>query len=716
MNEKESVNLENRDQLLESLVVFAKIHNVPISAEALTDGLPVEEGGLMPELFSVKNAKSGFTRAAARAGFRSRLVKKTLGRFSSLVLPAIILLKDHGACILLEVNVKDDTVRVIIPEVGTAEETMPIAELEEIYLGYAFLLKKQYHFDLKNHTVKHDKEEHWFWGTLGRFKDIYTDVLIASVLINLFILATPLFTLNVYDRVIPNNAVGTLWTLASGVLFIFFMDTVLRIMRSHYLDLASQRGGIIMSSMMFEKVLHNKLDSKPKSVGYFAQNLKDFESLNNFFSSVSMTVIIDLPFAIIFLFVIGWIAGIVVLVPLFTILLLLLNAYYVMRMLRGNIQEMHDAYKLKNGILIESLGALETIKTLGTSGLAQWRWEETNGEIAVKNKQLQMRSHVIRNITDFLTKFNTIIVVIVSVFQIQDQQMTMGALLAVMILTGKVVGSVKQIPSMLIQYESVKGTYNELQEIMDMPVEKESDKSYIGIEELQGNVVFDNVSYSYPGEESMSIKDVSFTIKPKEKVAIVGRMGAGKSTVQKLIMKLYEADEGSVLIDGIDIKQIEPADLRKGIIYVPQSITLFNGTLRENIAYRAPYVSDQKVVKAAKFSACMDFINGHPKGFEMMVGERGENLSGGQKQTIGVARAFLVPGSMILLDEPTNSMDGVTEKKFINNLKEYLGDETLIVISHKNSILALVDRIIVMENGKIIMDGPKDEILRSLNG
>jgi len=359
---------------------------------------------------------------------------------------------------------------------------------------------------------------------------------------------------------------------------------------------------------------------------------------------------------------------------------------------------------------------LETIKNLGTSGLAQWRWEETNGEIAVKNKQLQMRSHVIRNITDFLTKFNTIIVVIVSVFQIQDQQMTMGALLAVMILTGKVVGSVKQIPSMLIQYESVKGTYNELQEIMDMPVEKESDKSYIGIEELQGNVVFDNVSYSYPGEESMSIRDVSFTIKPKEKVAIVGRMGSGKSTMLKLIMKLYEAKEGSVLIDGIDIKQIEPADLRKGIIYVPQSIILFNGTLRENIAYRAPYVSDQRVVKAAKFSACMDFINGHPKGFDMMVGERGENLSGGQKQTIGVARAFLVPGNMILLDEPTNSMDGVTEKKFIKNLKEYLGDETMIVISHKNSILDLVDRIIVMENGKIIMDGPKDEILRSLNG
>jgi ATP-binding cassette subfamily C protein LapB len=494
------------------------------------------------------------------------------------------------------------------------------------------------------------------------------------------------------------------------------MDTILRIMRSHYLDLASQRGGIIMSSMMFEKVLNNKLDSKPKSVGYFAQNMKDFEGLNNFFSSVSMTVIIDLPFAIIFLVVIAWIAGIVVLVPLFTIVLLLLNAYYVMRILKDNIQEMHDAYKLKNGILIESLSALETIKTLGTAGLAQWRWEETNGDIAVKNKKLQMRSHVIRNITDFLTKFNTVIVVIVSVYQIQQQSMTMGALLAVMILTGKVVGSVRQIPSLLIQYESIKGTYGELQEIMDMPVERSDDKSYIGLENLRGDIIFDNVSYSYPGEENMSIKNISFTIKAKEKIAIVGRMGAGKSTIQRLIMKLYEAEEGSVLIDGIDIKQIEPADLRKGIIYVPQNITLFNGTLRENIAFRAPHVSDQHIVKAAQFSGSMDFINKHPQGFEMLVGERGENLSGGQKQTIGIARAFLVPGSVILLDEPTNSMDGVTEKKFIKNLKEYLSDETIIVISHKNSILDLVDRIIVMENGKIIMDGPKDEIMGALNG
>lgn len=715
MSETEEGIKIHRDQLLECLVEFTKIHNRPMSVEALTQGLPVEDA-MMTELFSVKNAKSGFTRAAERAGFKSRLVKKELKRFSSLLLPAILLLKDHGACILLSIDEEQQSARVLIPEMRLGEDTVSLEELEELYIGYAFLLKHQYHFDFKKHSVSHEKKGHWFWGTLARFKDIYVDVIIASILINLFVLATPLFTLNVYDRVIPNNATGTLWTLAFGVVFIFFMDTVLRTMRSHYLDIASQKGGIIMSSMMFEKVLNNKLDSKPKSVGYFAQNLKDFEGLNNFFSSVSMTVLIDLPFAIIFLVVIGWIAGIVVLVPLFTIILLLLNAYYVMRILKDNIQEMHDAYKLKNGILIESLGALETIKTLGTSGLAQWRWEETNGDIAVKNKKLQMRSHVIRNITDFLTKFNTIIVVIVSVYQIQSQSMTMGGLLAVMILTGKVVGSVRQIPSLLIQYESVRGTYKELQEIMDMPVEKDSEKSYIGMSCVEGNITFDHVSYSYPGEESLSIKDISFTIKAGEKVAIVGRMGAGKSTVQKLIMKLYEADEGSVLIDGIDIKQIEPADLRKGIVYVPQNITLFNGTIRENIAFRAPYSPDKQIIKAAQFSGCMDFINKHPQGFAMLVGEKGENLSGGQKQTVGIARAFLVPGNIILLDEPTNSMDGVTEKKFIANLKEHLADETLIVISHKNSILELVDRIIVMENGKIIMDGPKEEILGCLNG
>jgi len=705
----------HRDQLLECLVEFTKIHNRPMSVEALTQGLPVEDA-MMTELFSVKNSKSIFSRAAERAGFKSRLVKKELKRFSSLLLPAILLLKDHGACILLSIDAQEQTARVLIPEMRLGEDTVSLDELEELYIGYAFLLKHQYRFDFKRNIVSNEKKGHWFWGTLARFKDIYMDVIIASFLINLFVLATPMFTLNVYDRVIPNNATGTLWTLAFGVVFIFFMDTVLRTMRSHYLDIASQKGGIIMSSMMFEKILNNKLDSKPKSVGYFAQNLKDFEGLNNFFSSVSMTVLIDLPFAIIFLVVIGWIAGIVVLVPLFTIIFLLLNAYYVMRILKDNIQEMHDAYKLKNGILIESLGALETIKTLGTSGLAQWRWEETNGEIAVKNKKLQMRSHVIRNITDFLTKFNTVIVVIVSVYQIQNQAMTMGALLAVMILTGKVVGSVRQIPSLLIQYESIKGTYKELQEIMDMPVEKDSEKSYIGLSCVEGAITFDRVSYSYPGEESLSIKEISFTIKAGEKVAIVGRMGAGKSTVQKLIMKLYEADKGSVLIDGIDIKQIEPADLRKGIVYVPQNITLFNGTIRENIAFRAPYSTDQQIVKAAQFSGCMDFINKHPQGFSMLVGEKGENLSGGQIQTVGIARAFLVPGNIILLDEPTNSMDGVTEKTFINNLKEHLADETLIVISHKNSILELVDRIIVMENGKIIMDGPKEEILGCLNG
>ncbi|MBN2894520.1 MAG: type I secretion system permease/ATPase [Campylobacterales bacterium] len=708
------MQFEQHDPLLQSLVIFTQIHNVPMSAEALVAGLPIEPGGLMPELFSVRSAKSGFARAAARAGFKSRLVKKELRRFSPLLMPVILLLREHDACILLSIDEAMQTARIIVPEVGAAEETIALEELEARYLGYAFLLKQEYHFDLLRQQVLHQTKQHWFWGTMARFKEVYIDVLVASLLINLFVLATPLFTLNVYDRVIPNNATGTLWTLATGVLFIYLMDTVLRILRSHYLDLASQKGGIIIASMMFEKVLNNKLDVKPKSVGYFAQNLKDFEGLNAFASSLSMTVLIDLPFAIIFLAVIGWIAGIVVLVPLITVVLLLLNAYYVMKVLKDNIRQMQDAHKLKNGILIESLSALETIKTLGTSGLAQWRWEETNGDIALKNKRLQMRSHVIRDITDFLTKFNTVVVVVVSVYQIQQHAMTMGALLAVMILTGKVVASVRQIPTLLIQYESVRGTYKELQEIMDMPVEKSEEKSYIGMSEIRGDIVFDNVSFAYRDEEKRSLRNLSFTIKAGEKVAIVGRMGSGKSTLLKLIMKLYEPQEGSVLVDGIDINQIEPADLRKNIIYVPQNVMLFNGTLRENIAYRAPHVSDSVIVRAAQFGGCMEFVNRHPKGFEMLVGEKGENLSGGQKQTVGIARAFLVPGSVILLDEPTNSMDGVSEKRFLDHLKTYLDDQTMIVISHKHAILELVDRIIVLDNGKIVMDGSKEQILGHL--
>ncbi|QCD53106.1 type I secretion system permease/ATPase [Campylobacter sp. RM16192] len=702
------------DELLDCLVIFTKLHNNPYTADALVKGLPVNENESV-ELFSLNGSKSLFTRAAKRAGFISTLVNKEIDEISPLVLPCILILKGKKACIL-ESFENVTQAKIITPDTPNGSTIVDISKLRNEYLGYAYFLKREFAPEDNGNYLIDSKSEHWFWGTLKRSKKIYIDVLIASIVVNLFVLASPLFTMNVYDRVVPNNAVETLWVLAFGVSFVYIVDLFLKFIRTYFLDIAGKKSDIIMSSLLFERVMDIKLSVKPKSVGSFANNLREFDTVRNFFTSSTLVVLVDLPFSILFLLVIYFLSGVMVLVPIIFIALIMIYTFLIKDPLQNSIKSTFEASSKKNGILIETLNGLETIKTMGATGYAQWNWEEATGEIANKSIKSKLISASIGTVTSFLVQLNTVAVIVLGVYMIQDTKLTMGGLIAAVMLSSRAIAPMGQVASLLANFEQTKTAYGSLKNIMNLPVERPDGKKFVRRNTFDGKIEFKNVSFSYPESAKSSLDRVNFVINPGEKVGIIGKNGSGKTTIQKIILGLYSPTEGSVLIDGIDINQIDPADLRRNIGYVPQDVMLFKGTVRANIVYKAPHVDDMQIIRAAKVSGVDEYVDSHPLGFDMPVLERGEGISGGQRQAIAVARAFLLDSPIILLDEPTNSLDSGVEYKLKNNLKYNTENKTVVLITHKTSLLDLVDRLIVVDGGKILLDGKKEDVLAKLNG
>lgn len=704
------------DPLLQCLVLFTQLYHKPFTAEALVAGLPTPPSGGTTRLYSLKSSKSLFSRAASRAGLKSTLVKRKLSDISVLQLPMILVLENSQACILDSISADRKTCKVILPAEEAVEETVALEVLEQEYTGFAFLIKKPFVYNENDSLTLNVKHKHWFWDTIKLSKNIYRDVIYASILVNLFVLASPLFTMSVYDRVIPNNATETLWVFAIGVLVVYTLDTFLKFTRAMLLESAGKKSDIIMSSIIFEKVLDLKMSSHPKSVGSFASNLKDFDSIRSFLTNATLTALVDFPFAIIFLLVIGYIGGWIVIVPILMMALILAYALFLRNPLRESIEETHKASAAKSSIMIEALQNIETLKTLGASGQVQWAWEEATGEIAQKSLKSRLLSTSISTITGFLMQLTTVLTVIVGVYLIGEHELTMGGLIAIIIISSRTVAPMGQAAALIANYSDAKSAYDVLEGIISQPSERPHGHKFITRPNLKGDIEFRDVSFSYDDTEHSAINNVTFSIKPGEKVAIIGRIGSGKSTVAKLLLNLYQPKHGSILLDGIDIAQIDPADLRRNISYVSQDINLFKGSAKDNIAYRHSRVSDEQMIRASVVSGADEFIRKHPKGYEMPIGERGMGLSGGQRQSIGIARALLLDCPVVVMDEPTNAMDQLSENRLIANLEEYLSDKTVIVITQKNTILSLVDRIIVMNEGKIYLDGPKEQVLAKLSG
>jgi ATP-binding cassette subfamily C protein LapB len=691
------------DPLLDCLLLITKLEHKPHSADALTAGLPLVNNRLTPDLF---------IRAAGRAGLSARVVKRRLQDISNLLLPAVLLLNNGHACIVERIS--DNSARIIQPESGAGTKSLPVDELARDYSGYVIFVQSGYQFDERTRTTVIQRPQNWFWDTFRASLPLYSEVILAALLINLFALASPLFIMNVYDRVVPNRAIETLWVLGIGVSIVYCFDFLIRTLRGYYIDVAGKRSDIILSATLFERVLGIKLEARPASVGAFANNLHEFDSFREFFTSATLTALIDLPFVFLFIYIIWMIGGSLAAVPLVVLPLSLLSGYIVQRALADKVRELLRHSAQKQATLIETLTGLETIKSLGAEGATQRRWEQISGTIANLGVKTRFLSSCAINITVYLQQMATVAVVIYGVYLISDGELSMGGLIAATILTGRALAPLAQIAGTLTRYHQARSAYRSIDAIMRAPLERPANKEFLARPVLNGSIEFRNVSFSYPGQKVDVLENVSFKLNSGEHTAIIGRIGSGKSTIERLILGLYQPSAGSILLDGTDSRQIDPADLRRNIGYVPHDSFLFYGSVKENIRHGMPHADDRQVLDAASIAGVTDFIDRHPSGFDLQVGERGEMLSGGQRQSIAVARALLHNPPILVMDEPSNAMDNTTEELFKTRFGVWAKDRTLVLVTHRASLLSLVDRLIVMDNGRIIADGPKEHVLDAL--
>lgn len=703
---RETSSLPGGGPLAASLTLIAALHGRRISRDALLSGLPMENGVLTPALF---------TRAAKRVGLASKIIKSPLERINGLLCPAVLILGGSRACVVTSIDAAAEKASVIFPgemDEGTAE--LSFETLRDIYTGYVIYLKPQFKFDERAGADDKRRKGHWFWETLATEKNIYRDVIIASLLSNIFAFAMPLFVMNVYNRVVPNNAVETLWVMAIGVFIMITADFALHMARGYLTDLAASRTNTRLSADMMEQVLSMRSEARPASVGSMVSSIQGFDSVRSFISSATVFAYVDLPFSIFFIIVIAIIAWPLAIPILIGGLLVLAEAVMVQKQMRELSETTNRASSLKNATMVESLVAIESVKTQNLESTVQNRWEKTVAHLEAANVKMRLLSSAVISWTQWINVTISIATMVIGVYLIRANAISMGSLIAAYMLSSRAMMPISRVAGLLMQYYSTSRSLSALDDIMNKETEHEEGVTFLSRPDIAGGIQFRDVGFTYPEQERPALSALNFTVKPGEHVAIVGPIGSGKSTLFKLILKLFRQTEGSILIDGTDSRQMDPAELRRAVGVVPQEVMLFYGTLRDNLVMGNPYITDQALLQAIQISGVDGIVKNHPKGFDMQVGERGANLSSGQRQAVAIARAVLKNPSLLLLDEPTSAMDSGSEERVRHNLKIFAKDKTLLLVTHRTALLDLTERVIVLDGGRIVADGPKEQILAAL--
>lgn len=694
-------NIEERSSegvgLPVALANLTRLLGKPISVEALFAGIAIEEDRVSLEVAA---------RAAERAGFQTHIQSGPVQNINPRDFPCLLHL-ESGATFLV-VGFENGMLEYLGADF---EQRINISVDSLGAMGKGEYLLLQMAAEQAS-TSSH--QSHWFWAVLQQSKKLYAEVLVASLLTNLFALASPLFIMNVYDRVVPNQALNTLWVLASGVALVLVFDLIMKSLRGYFLDIAGKRADIMLSSATFEQVLNMRMQEHPARVGSFASQLQEFDQFREFFTSTTMMTIIDLPFILLFIALIFTIAGPLGLIPLLMLPVVFVISYLAQRQLSPVIGDIFSESARKTAMLIETLNSLEAIKAIRAESTMQTRWEQHQSKLAQLGLKARLWSLTAINLVQTIQQSATIILVIAGVYAINQGNLTVGGLIACTILTGRALAPMTQIATIMSRYQHARAAFGSIDKIMQLPGERDFKHHFLERRELETMLEFKNVSFTYPGQSLPALNQIDFKIGAGEKVAIIGPTGSGKSTLQRLISKLYLPSEGSLLIGNTDVHQIDPADLRKRMSYLPQEPTLLAGTVRDNIRLGFPTATDEQLLEAASFGGIRSYFDRHPQGFDFQIGERGAFLSGGQRQGIAIARALLNRAPMLLLDEPSNAMDQQMEQHLIDRLSKYAAHRTLILVTHRLNLLQLVDRVIVMNEGRIVADDAKHKILEQL--
>lgn len=709
--------------LVDCLRILAGHYGRRTSAASLTAGLPIPATGITPALF---------VRAAERADLNARLIERSIEALAiAPILPCILVLEHGHACILWDIKyppkhppkkeagkdieIHPETQFVVqFPETEDEKKIVPLDRMRGLYSGYAFYLRPVARVDERAGPATIDTARDWFWAALKEHKRIYKEVIVAAVMINLFALASPLFTMNVYDRVVPNSAFDTLWVLSAGVVTVFIFDFVLKNLRARFLDYAGRKADIKMSAALFEQLMGMTMAARPASAGVLASNVKEFEGLRDFFTSATLTALIDLPFAVLFVVLIAVIAGPVALVPLLAMPIVVVMGFALQKPLARVIKESMNESALKNALLFETISGLETIKVQAAEGHTQRKWEELNE----KSSRTAMKSREIAafalNFAMLIQQIASVLIVIAGVYLISEGMITMGALIASVMLGGRALAPLAQVAGLMTRMNQSRQALTQLEELMKRPVERPAGKHFISMPDVRGHIEFRDVLFHYPGQSVPALNHISFTVEPGEHIAIIGAVGSGKTTLERLLLNLYQPESGSVQLDNTDVRQIDPGDLRRSIGAVQQSPQLFYGSVRENITMGHETAPDRAVLRAAELAGVMEFLRDSQAGLDTQVGERGEALSGGQRQAVAIARSLLYDPPVLILDEPTASLDPASEQRLLRRMKTLCQNKTMILITHKGTMLTLVDKILLLDRGRIVDYGPKDSVIKKL--
>ncbi|NBX65858.1 MAG: type I secretion system permease/ATPase [Proteobacteria bacterium] len=693
------------DPLLECLVFLASRFGRTRTSQALVAGLPYDGRGMGPDLFCA---------AAGRIGLKTKIIERAWDEVDQAVFPCVALLGSHDACVVLDKDTTSAEVKIYVP--GKGEGMLPKKDFLKAYKGFCIFVhpEPEAATDPLSGKAIQDGRQHWFWGLVRNNSNLYRRVAVTALLINLFGFAAPIFTMNVYDRVIPNAAMHTGWVLAIGVMIVMTFDFLMRMLRAYFTDLAGRKIDVLAARRIYDQVLDMRLSHRPKSSGAFANMLREFETVKEFFTSATLSTFIDFPFALLFVGFVFFVSPVLGGIILGVMLLSAGISYSIQKPLRYLIHKTSEASEARHGVLVETMFGLETIKAIRADGRFRARYGDYVGESATVGSASRFFNNLTLNTALFFQQLSSILLLIAGMYLVADGAITTGALIACVMLAGRATAPIAQIAAMISRYHSSRSALDTLERVMSMPVERAQTRNFLHRPVLKGSLSFDRVAFSYPSTGRDVLDEVTMRIGAGEKVGIIGRIGSGKSTIARIIMGLYEPTAGTVFIDETDQRQIDPADLRRNIAYIPQEVVLFSGTIRDNISVSMPHASDDEILEASKSAGVHDFVSKLPQGYDTQVGERGEGLSGGQRQAIAMARALITKPQILLCDEPTNAMDMQAEEQFTRHIEEQSKGKTLILITHRQHLLKLVDRLVLIDLGKIIADGPRDKVIEAL--
>jgi len=644
---------------------------------------------------------------ARRGGLSLSRAKKALAEFKPSELPALLIPEDGEPLVLLS----RDGAQWECAQAGiTGTKRLTDVEIRRDYPGAAYFVRPLVFFDTRSLLYHLPRPRRWFWDALLANREIYGWALLATVLINVFATVVPFYTMAVYDRVVPNNALDSLWVLTGAVVVVLLFDIVIKMLRGYLLESAARKADIGISSHVFAHTLRLRAAARPASGGVLANIVRDFESVREFVASSTLTLLGDAPFMLFFIILIGIIGHWLVLVPLLLIPLTIGMSLLIRRQLARVLNSSTRESAQRTAHLFEVMNGLDTIKSLGAEAWARRQWESLTVKISENTVALREWTSLGTQFSLLITSLCSILIVMFGALMIADSTLSMGQLIAVSMLAGRAIAPATQIAALIVRYEQTRQALDALDKIMEAPIDEPADSLHLP--RLKGQLDFRDVHFAYPNSPPL-LKGLNLSVKAGERVGFIGRIGSGKSTLFRLILNLYGPEQGSLLIDGISASQIEPQSLRRQIGYVPQDITLFHGDIRENILLGNTAVDDEDLLGAIRLACLEETLSLLPQGLGSEVGERGERLSGGQRQAVAIARALVGKPRMLLLDEPSSMMDPGTEQRLIENLRSIQG-QTILLVTHRMAMLPLVDRLVVLDQGRVVLDGPRNDVLRAL--